>query len=375
MNTHASQRGLPKIAVATQIVFLENPLLLHRGGELTHVEIGYQSWGTLNAAVDNAVLLFTGISPSPHAASNAIDPNPGWWEFMIGPGKPIDTDRYFVVCVNSLGSCFGSTGPASPHPDDGLPYRMRFPDTTVEDIASAAQAALLQLGITRLHSVVGPSMGGMVALSYAKQFADSVGGLVVISAAAQALPFAIAIRSLQREVVRNDPEWCGGSYAVGAGPVRGITTARKLGLTSYRSPQEWQQRFGHLELDPSKRSDEPFGIQFQIESYLDHNAHKFSEVFDANCFLYLSRALDWFSLAEDEPSIEQALQNMAVERALIIGVETDILFPLNQQQELAQGLRKGGAEVEYVALPCIQGHDAFLVDESGFAPPVKHFFD
>lgn len=374
MNTHASLRGLPKVAAATHILSLPAPLILHRGGSLAEVEVGYQCWGTLNAAKDNAVLLFTGISPSPHAASNAVDPNPGWWEFMIGPGKPLDSDRYFIVCVNSLGSCFGSTGPASAHPEDGEPYRMRFPDLSVEDIAVAAHEAIRLLGIECLHSVVGPSMGGMAALSYAKQFADEVNGLVVISAAAQALPFAIAIRSLQREVVRNDPEWCDGNYAVGAGPVRGITTARKLGLTSYRSPQEWQQRFGHLELDPSKRSDEPFGIQFQIESYLHHNAKKFSEVFDANCFLYLSRALDWFSLADGFDSMEEALRSMELDRALIIGVETDILFPLDQQAELADGLRAGGVDVDFAALPCIQGHDAFLVDEARFSEPMRRFF-
>jgi len=211
---------------------------MRHGGVLPQVDIAYETWGTLSAARDNAVLILTGLSPGAHARSSAEDPTPGWWEEMIGPGQAIDTNRFHVVCVNSLGSCHGSTGPASIDPRHGERYRLRFPVLTIEDIATAAHAALAQIGITRLRAVVGPSMGGMSALAYVILFPEDVRDLVAISTAARATPFAIAIRSVQRENIRSDPEWRGGEYPPEHGPETGLRLARAAALLyiRYASP-------------------------------------------------------------------------------------------------------------------------------------------
>lgn len=308
------------------------------------VRVAYETWGRLNATRDNSVLLFTGLSPSAHAASSAEDPSPGWWEYMIGPGKPIDPGRLFVVCVNSLGSCFGSTGPASINPASGKPYRLDFPELTIEDIAAAGHEVVRALGIERVHAAVGASLGGMTAMAYASLFPREVRHLVAISAAARASAFAIAIRSLQREIICSDPAWQDGYYPSDKQPLIGMRLARKLGLISYRSAQEWQQRFGHHEV--AARSEQPFGILYEIESYLDHNARKFVDGFDANCYLYLSRSMDLFDLAAHGGSLMAAFGGMDTRRALIIGVTSDVLFPLYQQQELADALRQSGHKVQ-----------------------------
>lgn len=349
--------------------------VLRRGGKLKDVEIAYESWGELSLNQDNAVLIFTGLSASAHACSSEEDPAPGWWEFMIGPGKPIDTNRFFVICVNSLGGCFGSTGPSSVNPDTGKPYGLDFPELTIEDIAKAGHHALHELGVDHLHAVVGGSMGGMLAMAYAVQYPDEVDYLVSISSAARALPFTIAIRSLQREIVRNDPDWQGGYYSQDAEPVHGMLTARKLGLLSYRAGEEWLQRFNRAKVPYERMSDEKFGVEFEIESYLDYNARKFAEIYDANTYLYLSRAMDLFDLAEHGGSLNASLAKIHTKRSLIIGVETDILFPIQQQKELADGLVKAGREVDFYNLDSINGHDSFLIDREHFAPVVAEFFE
>jgi homoserine O-acetyltransferase len=348
--------------------------VLRRGGHLRNVQVAYESWGQLSLNQDNAVLIFTGLSPGAHACSSADDPTPGWWEYMIGPGKPIDTDRFFVVCVNSLGGCFGSTGPSSINPETGKAYGLDFPELTIEDIAKAGHHALHELGIDHLHAVVGASMGGMTALAYALQYPDELDYLVSISSAARALPFTIAIRSLQREIVRNDPSWQGGFYDQDAEPVHGMLTARKLGLLSYRASEEWLQRFNRTKVPSKRKSQTPFGIEFEIESYLDYNARKFAEIFDANSYLYLSRAMDLFDVAEHGGTINAGLAKIQARRSLIIGVETDILFPIEQQIEIAEGLKKAGRVVDFHYLNSINGHDSFLIDKQHFSPVVGEFF-
>ena len=226
---------------ARQFARLPQPLRLYRGGQLEQVVVAYETWGRLNAARDNTVLLFTGLSPSAHAASSPADPRPGWWESMIGEGKPIDTRRWYVVCVNSLGSPFGSTSPVSIDPRTGRAYGIGFPELSVEDIAVAAHEMLLTLGIERVAAVVGPSLGGMTSLAWCALYPGEAERLVTISGAAHANPFAIALRSLQREMVRSDPAWRGGNYEPGRGPRLGLRLARKLGTITYRSAEEWQQ--------------------------------------------------------------------------------------------------------------------------------------
>lgn len=347
---------------------------MYRGGELCRPQVAYETWGRLNGRADNAVLLFTGLSPSAHAASSSTDPSPGWWEYMIGPQRAVDTNRYCVICVNSLGSCFGSTGPASVNPNTGEPYGIDFPELAVEDIARGARAVVEALGISRLRAVVGASLGGMSALAYATLYSDAVEDLVVLCSAPRATPFAIAMRSLQREMIRCDPAWKGGRYALAEQPFTGMRMARKLGLMSYRSAMEWGQRFARQRVESPQGRCVPFAAEFQVESYLDANARKFIAQFDANCYLYLSRAMDWFDLGEHDGSLEFALQRIAARRCLVVGVETDVLFPPCQQQELVALLRDTGHQVVFHLLPSVQGHDAFLVDKERFGAVVADFF-
>lgn len=364
---------------ATQYVTLTgdygmSEFILRRGGNLSEVTVAYESWGELSVNNDNAILIFTGLSPTPHAASSILDPTPGWWEYMIGPGKAIDTNLYYVICVNSLGGCYGSTGPMSINPSTGKPYGTSFPELSIEDIAKAGHHLLMELGIDHLHSVVGPSMGGMIALAYALQYPDEIDYMVNISSACRALPFTIAMRSLQREIIRCDPLWNNGDYYEGEQPLSGMTLARKLGLVSYRAAEEWHQRFDRARIEKSRRHGEPFEMEFQVESYLDYNAKKFIHSFDANSYLQLSRAMDWFDVADHGGSVKAGLAKIHTKKTLVIGVTTDILFPLDQQKEMAEGLKNVGRNTEYRVLDSISGHDAFLVDKDHFAPILQSFY-
>jgi homoserine O-acetyltransferase len=343
------------------------------GGTLPGVEIAYETWGELNAARDNALLIFTGLSPSAHAASSQEDPAPGWWEDMLGPGRPLDSRRWFIVCVNSLGSCFGSTGPASIDPTTGQPYRLRFPVLTVEDIARGGYEAVRSIVLDTLAGVIGPSLGGMTAHAFCAMFPGFAKSLISISAAARSTPFAIALRSLQREMIRRDPAWAEGRFPPGGGPITGMRLARKLGMITYRSAQEWQQRFGRERMAAERKSGDPFGIDFEIEAYLEAVANKFVGQFDANCYLYISRAMDLFDLSEHGGSVEAALKRSALRTALVIGVETDLLFPLWSQREIADALSRVGVATEFKPLASIQGHDSFLVDMERFRPAIGEF--
>ena len=353
---------------------LPSPFPMKRGGELHGARVAYETWGALSAAHDNALLILTGLSPSAHAASNEQDPSPGWWEAMIGPGKAIDTDRWFVICVNSLGSDKGSTCPASIDPATGEPYRLNFPELALEDVANAAHATVSSLGIERLACLIGCSMGGMSALAYMLLHPGSVRAHISVDTAPQAQPFAIAIRSLQREAIRLDPQWNNGRYDDAQYPETGMSIARKLGVITYRSAMEWNGRFARIRLEPEQRDDDPFGFEFQVESYLEGHAQRFVRGFDPNSYLYLSRASDWFDIAEyGNGSILEGLKRIRIERALVIGVSTDILFPLEQQEQIAEGLSAAGADVEFIALDSPQGHDAFLVDIENYSRAIGGF--
>jgi homoserine O-acetyltransferase len=370
------------IPQGTRFLALPPAFPMKRGGTLHGARIAYETWGTPNAARDNAILILTGLSPDAHAAANAGNAEPGWWEAMLGPGKAIDSDRWFVVCVNTLGSCKGSTGPASINPGTGALYRLAFPELSIEDSADAAAHVLHGLGIERLACVIGNSMGGMSALAFLLRHPGIARSHINISGAAHALPFSIAIRSLQREAIRLDPLWNHGDYDDTHYPESGMRMARKLGVITYRSALEWDGRFGRVRLDSDRRDDEdPFGLEFEVESYLEGHARRFVRNFDPNCYLYLSRSMDWFDLAEycsapcgsRSGDVLSALAMIKVEKALAIGVATDILFPLQQQEQIAEGLRAGGADATFLPLPSPQGHDAFLVDIERFGPAVANF--
>ncbi len=359
---------------ARQLLQLDQDFLM-KGGRLQQPTLAYETWGELNSNHDNCLLLFTGLSPSAHAASNPLDPSAGWWEDMIGADKPIDTLRYFVVCVNSLGSCFGSTGPASVNPATGDLYRLDFPVLTVEDIANSALAVLNHLQVAQVHTVIGASMGGMTALSFALLHPDRCQRLVSISSGSRSQPYAIALRSLQREIIRTDPLWQEGNYDPEKhGPVTGMRLARKLGMISYRSAAEWQSRFGRERTADRPDTDNLFGMNFEVESYLENHAERFVGAFDANCYLYLSRAMDLFDAADHGGSLAASFSHLSLRAALVIGVASDALFPLQQQQELADAMRPYVADTRMLALESIQGHDSFLVDMDRFRPALAEFF-
>jgi homoserine O-acetyltransferase len=347
---------------------------MFKGSILNNVEIAYETWGSLSNNNDNAVLIFTGLSTSSHAASSVSNKNDGWWEYMIGPNKPIDTNKYFVVCVNSLGSCFGSTSPAAINKKTEKIYGLDFPELSIEDIAKAGHSVLQSLGVDHAHTVIGPSMGGMTSLAYALLFPDSLSNLIVISAAARALPFTISIRSLQRELIRSDPLWNKGVYTKESAPLNGMKLARKLGLMSYRAANEWRERFNRARLPKSEQKD-MFDIEFEVENYLDHNSEKFVSMFDPNCYLYLSRAMDLFDVAEHGGTVNAGLAKIHTKNNLIVGVESDILFPIDQQQELANGFSKARKKFKFEKLNSIQGHDSFLVDEKNFSKVIYDFFN
>jgi homoserine O-acetyltransferase/O-succinyltransferase len=362
-----------KPAGARRFAVLPDPFPMWRGGALRGARIAFETWGTLNEARDNAILLFTGLSPPAHAASSPQDPSAGWWEGMIGPGLAIDSSRFFIVCVNSLGSCFGSTGPASINPATGTPYRLHFPDLSIEDIARGGFETLRTLGIERADTVMGPSLGGMVVLAYAAQFHGAARRIISISGTAAASPFAIALRSIQREAILRDPDWRGGAYTDEHPPATGMRIARMLGMMTYRSAQEWRDRFGRQSAEPGTPRDSPFAPEFAIQSYLEAHARRFVRAFDPNCYLYISRAMDRFDLAAHGGSPEAALLPARLEQALVIGVESDMLFAIAEQKRVAQALEQAGVRTSFAPLPCIEGHDSFLIDLESFGREIRGF--
>ena len=358
---------------ATQYLEEQREFRFANGERLPWIKLAYETWGELDDARSNAVLILTGLSPSAHAASSEDDPEPGWWEPMVGPGKPIDTRRHFVICVNSLGSCWGSLGPASYNPDTGRPYRLDFPALAIEDIAAGAHRVVRHLGIERLAAVIGPSMGGMSAQAYLLQNPAGARHAVLISTAARAEPFSIAIRSLQREAIQADRRFKEGRYTDEEWPEAGMRLARKLGMISYRSAAEWRERFGREPQDHFPPQD--FGMRFAVESYLEAAARRFVHSFDPCCYLYLSRSMDLFDAFGGKDTLAGAFAGLRLDSAHVIGVETDILFPLHQQRELADALEANGIRTRFDALPSLQGHDAFLVDYGRFNPAVARCFE
>ena len=349
-----------------------------RGGYLDEVSMAYETWGTLNKNKSNVIVIFTGLSASSHVTSSEHNNSAGWWESMVGEGRPIDITHHYVICINTLGSCFGSTSPVSINKKSGKPYRLSFPELTVEDMAKAASLLLKKLDIKRIKLLIGPSLGGMNAIAFTVLYNKLVENILLISTTTQASPYAIAIRSLQREIIRKDPLWNNGFYSYENPPLNGVRIARKIGMTSYRSALEWSQRFGRKKTTSAELNQNTFGVdntsfEYEIESYLEHQAIKFQNVFDANCYLYLSRAMDWFDIEVHGKSTLDALSKTKLEKALVLGVNSDTLFPLQQQKEIAEGLSQAGAKVQYKELNCIQGHDSFLVDIETFGLEINDF--
>ena len=360
------------------IVKVADSFEFKRGGKLPNITMAYETWGKLNSAKSNVVVVLTGLSASSHVASSSSDKSAGWWESMVGKNKPINTEEFHVICINTLGSCFGSTSPVTINEKTKKPYRLTFPELSVEDMARGSYLLLKKLGIDRVKYLIGPSLGGMQALALSSLYNNIVENIILISTATQAHPYAIAIRSLQREVIRKDPLWNNGFYDYDKPPLNGVRIARKIGMTSYRSPREWIQRFGRKRTSEEKLNQNTFGVdntnfEYEIESYLEHHAIKFQKLFDANCYLYLSRAMDWFDLADHGNSTQEVFSRFKIENALVISAKSDTLFPPQQQKEIAEGLSQSGTKVEYKELQSIQGHDSFLVDIDTFGKEIRKF--
>jgi homoserine O-acetyltransferase len=336
------------------------------GGVLPEVTIAYETWGELSPERNNAILLHTGLSASSHARSQPSNPHSGWWEEFIGPGSAIDTDRFYVICTNLLGGCYGSTGPSSCNPASGEPYGPDFPIITVRDMVRAQLLLLDHLGIDTLHASVGASLGGMQSLMIASLVPERVGRLVSISAAARSYAPSIAMRFVQRQAVMADPDWSEGRYYGTSFPHRGLKVAREIGTITYRSGPEWQERFGRqraTEGAPTLESD------FQIESYLAHQGEKFCLIYDPNSYLYISKAMDLFDMTVPQDDGACPLERVRCP-SLVLGVESDALFPVWQQKELAEQLAKS-ARVTYVEIDAPFGHDTFLIERESVGGAVK----
>jgi homoserine O-acetyltransferase/O-succinyltransferase len=337
---------------------------LEGGGTLTHVTIAYECWGKLDSAASNAVLINHAWTGDSHAVgpTGPGHPTPGWWEDIIGPGLAIDTNQWFVVCVNVLGGCQGSTGPASPHPEDGKPYGSRFPIVTVRDMVRAQARLADHLGVTRWASVVGGSMGGMQSVEWAVTFPERVGSLISIASCLASSPQQIAWGAIGRQAIRLDPKWRGGEYydaEPGDGPHRGLMLAREVAQITFRTDGVFSDKFGRSFAD--RREGFDMWQQFEVERYLDHHGQKLVRRFDANSYLWLTKAMDLHDIGRGRGGVDAALKRITCD-VLSIGVDTDILYPAYQSRELAERMTALDRSATYCEIISPHGHDSFLID-------------
>jgi homoserine O-acetyltransferase len=337
-------------------LFSDSPLVLELGGRLSPVTVAYETWGSPAPDGRNAVLIEHALTGDSHVAGRAGPGHPtaGWWDGLIGPGKAISTDRWWVVCANVLGGCRGTTGPASLAPD-GRPWGSRFPDITVRDQVAVEEALAQSLGVRRWAAVIGGSMGGMRALEWAATYPRRVERLIVVATAAAASAEQLALTAVQAHAIRSDPNFAGGDYYGGAGPAAGLGLARRIGHISYRSEAELAHRFGRrpqAEEDPFRRG------RYAVESYLDHHAAKLTGRFDANSYLVLSRAMDHHDVGRGRGGLAAALSAVQA-RSTVIAINTDRLFPPYQQEQLAALL---GDLRALEVVQSLYGHDGFLIE-------------
>ncbi len=329
------------------------------GQTLAEVNVAYETWGVLNTRGDNAILICHALTGTSHAASGEQNRNAGWWEFLIGPGRTIDTRNYFVICANVLGGCSGSTGPASIDPSTQKPFGMRFPVVTVRDMVNNQRSLIDRLGIGRLHMITGASLGGMQAMEWAAMYPERVEAIMPISTPGRVYDQSIAYRKAQRKAIMMDPEWRDGDYYGVSNPAQGIELARLIGFITYRTESEFAERFGRMHRDPSLFE---LKARFEIECYLEHHGRKLAQWFDANTYLYLSKAMDLHDLGRGYASYEEGIQRIRA-KVRVLGVSSDLLFPCYQQREFAEILSRTNSEVEYFKIRSIFGHDAFLIEQ------------
>lgn len=351
----------------SKVLNLAQPLLLDGGQSLPAVQIAYETFGALNAERSNAVLICHALTMDQHFASkHPRTGKPGWWSKSVGPGNVVDTDRYFLICANVLGGCMGTTGPASLAPD-GEPYAMRFPVITIRDMVRAQIALLDALGIARLHAVVGGSMGGMQALSFAANWPERTEAALVIASTARHSAQNIAFHEVGRQAIMADPQWHGGAYyGRGKGPEAGLAVARMAAHITYLSEAGMHEKFGRRLQDrpDGTKGTKTFGFDadFQIESYLRHQGLSFTDRFDANSYLYITRAMDYFDLAEEHGGKLAAAFAGTRTRFCLISFDTDWLYPTAESRTIAHALNAAGAPVSFVELSAPFGHDSFLLD-------------
>lgn len=348
-------------------VTLPGPLPLDGGGQLAPVDIAYKAYGTLDADASNAVLICHALTGDQHVASvHPRSGKPGWWSRMVGPGKPIDPARHFILCVNVLGSCMGSSGPASAA-DDGQPYGMRFPVITIRDMVRAQAMLLDHLGIKSLAAVIGGSMGGMQVLQWAACYPERVRSAIAIATAARHSAQNIAFHEVGRQAIMADPAWQGGDYyAQGASPTKGLSVARMAAHITYLSEEGLTEKFGRrLQARPGNQDGAKsfgFDADFQVESYLRHQGISFVDRFDANSYLYITRAMDYFDLAEEHGGLLANAFRDTRTRFCLISFDSDWLYPTSESRLIVKALNAAGAEVSFVELASPFGHDAFLLD-------------
>jgi len=340
-------------------------LSLQRGGRIAPVTVAFETWGKLNAEGDNAILITHALTGSSHAhdAERPDDAKVAWWNPLIGPGRFFDTSRYFVICSNILGSCYGSTGPSSIDPGTGHPYGIRFPIITIRDMVEAQRRLIAHLGVKQLAMVAGGSIGGQQALEWAVAYPELVRKVIVVAATAALTAQAIAFSEVERQAILADPCWQGGDYAPGQGPSAGLAIARMLAMITYQSEEGMELRFARRParqqnvLSPSGFSD--LGERFDVEGYLYYQGESLVRRFDANSYLYISRAMDLYDVREGYPSLEAALSRLR-SKALFIGIRSDFLFPAARVRWLANKVRHAGGDAIYAELDSPHGHDAFL---------------
>jgi homoserine O-acetyltransferase len=351
------------------------PFALEGGGALAEVTLGYETWGTLAAGGDNAVLVCHALTGDSHAAGKQGHGHAtaGWWEDMIGPGRPLDTDRYFVVCANVLGGCQGSTGPSSIDPTTGTPYGSRFPVVTTRDMVRAQSRLADHLGVRSWLTVIGGSMGGMQVIEWAVMYPGRLRSFVSLASCMASSALQIAWSAVGRTVLALDPNWRGGDYydaAPGEGPHKGLAFARAIAQITYRSDAVFRDRFDRDLVEPL----DVFRLwdRFQIESYLDYHGVKLVRRFDANTYLVLNKAMDLHDIGRGRGGIDGAVQRISAP-GLVVSISSDTLYPPSQQLDLRDAMHRAGRRCDYHAIESPQGHDGFLLEFDHIAPMVTEF--
>ena len=371
MDRHSVGQVTPEIFVFGS---REKPLKLESGYTLGPVEIAYETYGQPNEERSNAILICHALSGDHHAAGvhSPHDRYTGWWDGMIGPGKAFDTDRYWVISSNIIGGCRGSTGPVSINPETGEPYGLDFPVVTIGDMVAAQKQLIDHLGITRLYSVAGGSMGGFQVLEWSLRYPEMVRSAICIASAARLSTQAIAFNAVGRSAITRDPEWQGGRYN-GKGPEKGLAIARMVGHITYLSELLLDEKFGRR-LQSANRLSYNFSTEFAIESYLDHKGSAFTERFDANSYLYITKAMDYFDIARSYGPLKQAFADVQA-RYLFVSYSTDWLFPTAQSREIVRALLSRGKDVSFIDIESPYGHDAFLLEEEKLTRIVSGFLE